>query len=241
MSDLYLGDLEDFTARRNALAKELAVDGDRAGADEVRALKKPSRVAWALNQARAQEPKRAAALLKAAEGLAGAQAKLLAGEGDAAALREAGEREQQAVEEMLAAALAIAEQAGAPLNQAAAGRARQTLHAVALDEEVREEFDQHRLTTHHEAAALGGLTAAAGSRPRRVKRGPDRQKLRSAQTAAAKAELRREDTERAVEEAEAAAKLAERQLADTRRALEDATAEAEAARERVARLEEREA
>src|SRR5687767_8277633 len=114
MSDLYLGDLEDFTARRNALAKQLAADGDRAGADEARVLRKPSRVAWALNQARAQEPKRAAALVKAAEQLAGAQAKLLAGEGDAAALRKAGEREQQAVEEMLAATLAIAEQAGAP-------------------------------------------------------------------------------------------------------------------------------
>lgn len=241
MSDLHLGDLEDFTARRNALAKELAADGDRAGADEVRALKKPSRVAWALNRARAQEPKRAAALLKAAEGLAGAQAKLLAGEGDAAALRKAAEREQQAVEDMLAAALAIAEEAGAPLNRAAAERARQTLHAVALDKEVREEFDQHRLTTHHEAAALGGLAmAAAGSGRRPTKRTADRKELKAAQTAATKAEVRREDAERALEEAEAAATLAQRQLADAKRALEDATAEAKAARERVARLSRKE-
>ena len=48
---LYQAPLDQFVARRNALATDLRKAGDRAGADEVKALAKPSVIAWAVNQA----------------------------------------------------------------------------------------------------------------------------------------------------------------------------------------------
>ena len=47
---LYQEPLDAFTAKRNALAAELRKAGDRATADVVKALSKPSVTAWAINQ-----------------------------------------------------------------------------------------------------------------------------------------------------------------------------------------------
>jgi hypothetical protein len=46
---VYGGPLEDFIRRRNALAKELRSAGDRELVSTVKGLRKPSRLAWALN------------------------------------------------------------------------------------------------------------------------------------------------------------------------------------------------
>ena len=46
---VYRGPLEEFVARRDSLAKELRSAGDRAGATTVKGLRKPTRIAWALN------------------------------------------------------------------------------------------------------------------------------------------------------------------------------------------------
>ncbi|MCC7125349.1 MAG: hypothetical protein IT178_10910, partial [Acidobacteria bacterium] len=48
---LYQGPLDGFTAARNALAAALKKSGDKAGAERVKALAKPSVTAWAVNQA----------------------------------------------------------------------------------------------------------------------------------------------------------------------------------------------
>jgi hypothetical protein len=55
IADLYRGPLADFVQRRTARAKELRSTGDRAGADKMKALRKPSRVAWSLDLASASE------------------------------------------------------------------------------------------------------------------------------------------------------------------------------------------
>jgi len=47
---LYQGPLGGFTASRNALAAERRTAGDRAGADRVKALAKPTATAWGVNQ-----------------------------------------------------------------------------------------------------------------------------------------------------------------------------------------------
>jgi hypothetical protein len=49
IADLYRGRLDDFIARRDILAKAARSSGDRAGADRIKAIRKPSRTAWALN------------------------------------------------------------------------------------------------------------------------------------------------------------------------------------------------
>ena len=48
---VYASPLEEFVRQRDALAKELSTAGNRDAAAAVRALRKPSRTAWALNLA----------------------------------------------------------------------------------------------------------------------------------------------------------------------------------------------
>ena len=56
IESLYHGPLEEFTSARNELAKSLRADGDAKGADQVKALAKPSRAAWLVNQLRCGSP-----------------------------------------------------------------------------------------------------------------------------------------------------------------------------------------
>jgi len=223
-AELYLGDLEDFVWRRNALAKELRQAGDEDEAAQVASLKKPSKVAWALNQVSANEGRLRDELLAAAAALGKAQERLMAGKAERSELREAAEREQAAVGALLD---------GADLSAGAIERARQTLHAVALDEEVRRQFEQHRLVTDHEVAALGGLAAGVAPNRARAKPAGDGAKRKEAQRAAREAEVHRADAERSVEEAAAEAERAQRRLREAERALATATKEAEAARARL--------
>src|ERR1043166_9313928 len=53
---VYRGPLEQFVRRRDALAKELRASGRREAADLAKALRKPGRSAWALNNGVADDP-----------------------------------------------------------------------------------------------------------------------------------------------------------------------------------------
>src|SRR3954451_9005490 len=55
--ELYGLALEEFVSERDALAKRLRSAGDRAGAEEVKRLAKPSRAAWAVNQLMRSQPR----------------------------------------------------------------------------------------------------------------------------------------------------------------------------------------
>jgi hypothetical protein len=229
--------LEQFVAERDALAKQLRAEGDRAAADEVRALRKPTRAAWAVNVAVRAHPEEAGALAEAARGLADAQRELLAG-GDASVLREAGERARRAVD-------ALAARAGAAGGSgAAAEKIRATLHAATVDPDVLAEVVAGRLVAEREASGFGGLVAAGpaatgGGRPRAgaqrapaAKRGgrasgpadADPAPARSGAAREARGAERREREKR--EAAAQAARDAERRRAKLRRAKE-AEAEAE--------------
>ncbi len=77
---LYTLPLEEFTQVRNELAKELRAAGDRDAADRVKALRKPSRSAWAINRLRKEEPAVLRSALKAGRQLRAAQSGALAGD-----------------------------------------------------------------------------------------------------------------------------------------------------------------
>lgn len=231
---LYQGDFEGFVARRDALARKLREGGDGEAADRVRALKKPSRVAWALNQLSGKPRKQ---LLDAGAALRKAQERLVAGKGDRADLRTAAEREQAAV----ANALEAVGKAGAKLSAAAEEKARQTLHAVALDEAVREEFEAGRLVTEHEVAGLGGLTLGTGRAPAK-KPAADRrrrERLKAAEAKARELEERHEAAEREAKAARTAAEEAKRDLDRATRGVDRAAKEAAAARAKADELRER--
>ena len=64
---LYALPLDEFTAERNALAKELRKEGDRERAETTKALKKPSVEAWTVNQLARQHRDEVARLVELGE------------------------------------------------------------------------------------------------------------------------------------------------------------------------------
>lgn len=187
---LYGLPLGEFTAARNALARELDDDG-------IKALAKPSQVAWAINQAARSDRVSVRRLLKAADALRAAQEKALAGKD--ADLAGAQQREREAVR-------ALARSAVKALGRGTqAERIERTLSAAALDPAARELLQAGRLT---EEVAPSGFGALAGiklppapkrAKPAKPKRDPAKE--RELRAAAQDAERRARELERAAGEA----------------------------------------
>ena len=157
---LYGLPLDAFVAERDALAKRLRADGRRGEAEEVKALRKPSVAAWAVNQVVRSQPKPARALWKAGDALIGAQDDLLAGRADAAKLRTAVEDERAALDALLDAARGLLTGEGHDLGDTTIERVRDTLHAGAIDAEAREEVAAGRAVRERAHAGLGAFGAA---------------------------------------------------------------------------------
>ncbi len=102
---LYQLPLEEFTAARNALAKEAG-----PAAAEVKALQKPPLAAWAINQVYWRGRPAFHALTASASALRNAHTAVVSGKrGD---LRAAGAAHEEALEAVLKAALAVLRDAG---------------------------------------------------------------------------------------------------------------------------------
>src|SRR5947209_1507343 len=97
---LYGLPLAEFTPQRNALAAELRVAGDAEAAAAVKALRKPSAAAWAVNQLVRAEPDLVEALLGAGGELRQAHRQAASGKG-AEQLRAAAEAERVAIEQLM--------------------------------------------------------------------------------------------------------------------------------------------
>jgi hypothetical protein len=151
---LYALPPEEFVAARDELARRLRGEGEREEAKRVKALRRPTVAAWAVNQAARNEPERLEALLAAGEALRSAHEALLAG-GAPAELRAAGERERALVSELTDAAARIATEAGS--GEARLEAIRSTFHAAALDESLRAELAVGRVTREREAVGVGGI------------------------------------------------------------------------------------
>ncbi len=140
---------EDFTAARNALAKELKAAGDKPGAAEVATLRRPSVGAWALNQVARQQPDLIDAALDAGAALRAASD--AAASGNAKGLREATTAER-------AAGQAVAKAARAHLGDRADALTPallSTLRVAALDDDIAEQLRTGTLTSEHEQAGFG--------------------------------------------------------------------------------------
>ncbi|WP_437876394.1 hypothetical protein [Sorangium sp. So ce513] len=111
VDDLYKKPLVDFTRARDELARRLRQAGDKAAAERVKALRRPTAAAWALNQLARRYPQRMEALLDAGERLREAQRGALE-PGGAQALREAGQGHRAVVNELLRAAPALFAEGG---------------------------------------------------------------------------------------------------------------------------------
>jgi hypothetical protein len=104
---------ESFIAARDDLVARLRAEGREADAARVKALRKPTVVAWALNQLAARDPEDVRALLDAgAEVRAAQQAALSSRRGATERLRSAGAVRKSAVAELAAVASAALADAG---------------------------------------------------------------------------------------------------------------------------------
>ena len=228
--ELYGLPLDEFVARRKDLAKELRAE-DRAAADAVAALRKPTLPAWTANQLVRRRELDVRRLLKAGESL-GKRSK------DAESFREARREESTVVRRLLAGAREILEAEGRSPSDGTVSSVANLLRSAATDETARELLAKGRLTGDVAPAdsfdLLSAALPAAGSRRASApaKKEPDgaaeRKAKREAEAEAKRLEREAADAERRLAEAEQSLRQAEKELADLRK-------KARAARERANR------
>jgi hypothetical protein len=157
---LYGLPLEDFVAQRDALAKQLRADGRRAEADEVKALRKPPAVVWAVNQLMRTQRKAARTLVDAADRAA-----------EHPSDRDALRAHHDALDQLTTAGAGLLSGKGRGLSEDALLRVRGALHAASLDRDRREEFIAGRLSEEPAPAGFGAITGMpAPAKPRAAKR-----------------------------------------------------------------------
>jgi hypothetical protein len=158
---------EEFVATRDEVARRLRREGDTEAARRVKALRRPSLSAWAVNQLARSQQRALEGLLAAGERLRAAHQAALAG-GDAAELRSATRAEREAVAGLVSAALDRLREAGHPTTETTRDRIAATLHAGAASPEAADLVRHGRLTADLDPSGFGaapGGPAAAPGRP----------------------------------------------------------------------------
>ncbi len=173
MVDLYALPPEEFTAARNALAKELKAAGKKDEAAAVAKLRRPSVAAWALNQVARTKADLVEAALAAGQELRAATEATVAGE--AGELRAASAAERTAANAVVKAAAAHLGARAEALTPALLA----TLRVAALDDEVADELRRGVLTSDQEQPGFGfGMDADVASvtdlAPRRAAKAKDK-------------------------------------------------------------------
>jgi len=211
LDELYGLPLEDWTKARNDLAARLKKAHQGEQAEEVRTLRKPSLVAWTINQLARREERALAELLAAGDRLRSAQADALRGRGGAAEVSRASAAEREAVRRLVTAARELL---GDRASAATLDRVSQTLRAAAIDEAARPALERGRLQEEVSGVGFGPLVAVRPqARPRidelreareRIKelRAEARRLAREAREAEENAERAGREAERLREEAE---------------------------------------
>jgi hypothetical protein len=146
--------------------------GDRAAAQEVGKLPKPTRVAWIVNQLVRTRPRELRGYLKAGDRLIEAHGRPPAGGGAATQLRKAAEAERVALSPLLEAARGLANKQGRFPGEALVEGVRETLQGALVDESARPLLEQARLTVEIAPPGLGfGPPLAMAPARRRTPRG----------------------------------------------------------------------
>ncbi|MGA5407590.1 hypothetical protein ACPCSC_10050 [Streptomyces lavendulocolor] len=246
-----------FTAARNARAAEARKAGDRALAEAVRSLRRPTLAAWVSNLLVRERPAEARSLAALGDGLRRAHREL-----DGERLRELSRKQHAVVAALARQARQLAADAGQPVGDDVQHEVEATLHAVLADPAAAGEWASGRLVRPLSAPVGFGaaLTEAplpeggrgAGGRERSAERaaapaqrprgtGARRTGGRSAREgtvgggkAEAEAEAKREREKRAAEERERAEReRREQELREELRRAEEEAGAREEERERA--------
>jgi hypothetical protein len=221
---LYGLPLDEFTSKRNKLAAALRKEGNKEQAELVKALKKPTVAAWAVNQLVRKERMKIRALTEAAEQVRKAQTKLLEG-GSPEPLQEADRRFSKVSADLRDAAGALLAQAGHPASEALLERIRQTLRAAVLTD--LERLKRGTLVEELSPAGFGGLVGGAKKAKARPRPRDEAKRKAKRERELAAARARVTDQRQAVASAAAALRDAEKRLRQEEQKLERAKSELE--------------
>lgn len=170
---------DEFVAVRDALARRLKADGDKDGAATVKALRRPTVAAWAVNQvARSSAGRKdVAALVQVGDRLRDAHDALLEGKGDAA-IREATAERRQLVAKLTKQAVAKLSAGGEAQHDAIS----HTFDAAVADPEAGLAVRAGRLSKELDAPSGfgGGLIFGADPVAPAPSTGPRREERRAA-------------------------------------------------------------
>jgi hypothetical protein len=217
---LYDLPLEEFTKARNDLVARLRKAHQSEAAAEVRALKKPTVVAWAANRLARDEPKLTAALLEAGERLRETQQRALAGNAKQDEVTEAAAAERETIRGLLTAAR---RSFGDRATSALLDKLSQTLRAAAVDPTARPLLEHGRLTEELQAVGFGPLEAVKPA----ARQGDEVGRAARERVSALRTEARRLSAE---------AEEAERELEDAQQAVEARREEAQQKRADASRV-----
>ena len=202
MDDLYTLPPSEFTVARDALVKDLRSAGDKDAAAEVKALRRPTVGAWAVNQVVREQPD----LLKAVIASGGTIREALSS-GDRDAIRGATKARRDAVG---AATKAAVDLAGESHRDAIAA----TFDAAAVDDDAAELVGAGRLTKELDAPSGFGLDdmpdLPAPTKPREPKVDKRAKEREETEQRADEAEAHARELRRIADQAVAAAEQAER-------------------------------
>lgn len=225
-ADLYSGPLDEFVARRNALASN---ESDRTLATRIRTLRKPSVAAWVVNVFASERSGELREALQLAAELREAQADL-----DATALSQLGRQRRALTARLAAEAAALARARGERVTDATLEAVRQTLSAAFFDPDAAAAVASGRLVHDLEPSGAFPLdvnAAVGGGAPSAPEPPPVR-----ADEVAARRERRK--AEKALHDAEQARARAAREQDEAHRDASGAEQRAEAVEVRIAELEE---
>ena len=247
---LYAAPREDFVRDRDALVKSLRADGDREGAAEVAAIRKPTLVAWVVNRLAHDERREVDLLLDAGKRIIDAQA---------ASIAKGGRDELDAAQASLRTAVAgLTERAAAILGPAASAttltRVAETLRTAATTADGRELLARGRLSEELSGtgweiiAGFDPSPRAPAKKPKKTSGSKAAQEQDAAERRAAAIETQAREVRELKKSLEAAEKLrrnaareerkAAERLEELRTARSNADAEVESLAEKLERAEQ---
>lgn len=269
LEELYELSPGDFTATRDAHARQARADGDRELSGRIAALKKPPTAAWAVNLLVRAEPDQVEQLLTLGEAMREAQESLAGAE-----LRELRVQQHQVMDAMRVQATRLVREAGGKLSSDAGEQVISILRAGMTDAEAADAVRSGRLVRVLEATGFGEVdvsdavagegtatatprsartretTSAATTRPATARRAespkppPDELRARREEKERREAERRAAEAERREREEQERAEALEQareELAEAEHAAQEAAAEASSATAREQDLERRHA
>lgn len=158
--ELYAAHPTGFVNQREALMKQARADGDRALANQIKALRRPTVAAWVVNTVVRQQVPPLTELLELGGRLRTAQAML-----DAPAIKELSSRRQELEREVVKQAVAEFRALGEDLGQSTVVEIEGTLRAAVADPAAAAAVASGRLTRALSYAGFGevDLTAATAT------------------------------------------------------------------------------